>query len=107
MDELQRSVWLLSTPVASEINRAMQEFTGIKFETSDQHKDLFVSRIKRDHEDGQRLLIFLEERHPLAGQETLMNLTTGEVADETTNVYEAYSLGELLIQDMHEKSVFD
>ena len=98
MNELKCSVWLSSTPVASEINRAMQEFTGIKFETSDQHKD-FVSRVKRDHEDGQRLLRVLEERDPFKGQGTLMNLNTVEVADETTNVYEAHSLGELLIQD--------
>ena len=36
-----------------------------------------------------------------------MNLNPVEVADETTNVYEAHTLGELLIQDMHGKSVFD
>ena len=74
MDELQRFVWLLLTPVASEINRAMQEFTGIKIDTSDQHKDLSVSRIKRNHEDGQRLLRFLEERDPFIGEGTLMNM---------------------------------
>ena len=57
-------------------------------------------RIKRDHEDVQRLLRLLEERDPFTGQETLMNLNTGEVADEI--LYEAHSLGELLIQDMHD-----
>ena len=56
---------------------------------------------------GKWLLRFLEKRDPLTRQETLINLNTVEVADETTNVYEAHSLGELLIQDMHGKSVFD
>ena len=36
MDELQRSIWLLSTPVTPEVNQAMQEFTGVKY----QHKYL-------------------------------------------------------------------
>ena len=51
MDELQRSIWLLSTTVTPEVNRAMQEFNGMRYETSDQHKDLSLSRIQRDYED--------------------------------------------------------
>ena len=51
MDELQRSIWLLSTAVTPEVNRAMQEFTGVRYKTSDQHKDLSLSRIQRDYED--------------------------------------------------------
>ena len=39
MDELQLSVWLLSTPVIAEMNQAMQEFTCVKYQTSDQQKD--------------------------------------------------------------------
>ena len=35
MDELPRSNWPLSTPVTAEVNRAMQEFTGVKYQTSD------------------------------------------------------------------------
>ena len=40
MTELQHAIWQLSTPVTAEINHAMQEFTGIKYQTSDQHKDV-------------------------------------------------------------------
>ena len=31
MDELQRSIWLLLTPVNNEKNRAMPEFTEVKY----------------------------------------------------------------------------
>ena len=60
MNELQRSIWLLSTPVTAEINRAMQEFSGVKYESSDQHKDVSPTRIERDHVDAQ----YLYERNP-------------------------------------------
>ena len=39
MNESQRAIWLLSMPVMAEVNRAMQDFTGTKHQTSDQHKD--------------------------------------------------------------------
>ena len=75
MDELQHSIWLLSTPVTSEVNRAMQEFTGAKYHTSDQHKDLSSSRIQRDHQDGQKIFQFLAERDPFEiHPELLINL---------------------------------
>ena len=32
IDELQHSIWLLSTSVTSEMNQAMQEFIGVKYE---------------------------------------------------------------------------
>ena len=37
--ERQRDIWLLSMPVTAEINRAIQEFTGTKYETSDQNNE--------------------------------------------------------------------
>ena len=40
MDELQRSIWLLSTLVNAEENRAMPELTKVKYQTSNCCKDL-------------------------------------------------------------------
>ena len=40
MTEIQRLVWLMSMPLCVEVNDAMQELTGIKYETSEQHKDI-------------------------------------------------------------------
>ena len=37
MSESQRSIWLLSMPVCSEYNMALQELTKVKFENSEQH----------------------------------------------------------------------
>ena len=34
MTEIHRLVWLMSMPLCVEVNDAMQELTGIKYETS-------------------------------------------------------------------------
>ena len=39
MNEKQRAIWLLSMLVTEEVNRAMQDFIGAKYQTGDQHKD--------------------------------------------------------------------
>ena len=85
MTERQRAIWLLSMPLTSEINGELQEFTGTKYETSDQHKE--ASRITRDHSDGFKLLSFLLERDPFSAEKDLVSLATGEVADEVVNVH--------------------
>ena len=94
MDELQRSIWLFSTPVTAEVNRAMQELTGVKYQTSDQHKDLSSSRIQRDPQDGQKIFQFLAERDPFEIHPELINLNSGRVADESVNVYQAQAIGD-------------
>ena len=64
MDKLQCPIWLLSTPVTAEVNRAMQVFNGVKYQTSNQHKDLSLSRIQRDHQDAQKMFGFFAEHDP-------------------------------------------
>ena len=54
MNELQRSIWLLSIPVIAKVNQVMLDFTGVKYQTSDQLKILSLSRIQRDHQDAQK-----------------------------------------------------
>ena len=64
MSEIQRPVWLLSVPVTAEINGALQEFTGVNYTSSEQHKDTFASRIKRDMNDTKKILAFMDARNP-------------------------------------------
>ena len=100
MDELQRSIRLLLTPVTAEVNRTMQEFTGVKYQTNDQHRNLSLSRIQRDHKDAQKMFEFLAKRDPFHIHTILINLNSGEVADESVNVFQAQAIGESLIKDM-------
>ena len=47
MTERQRLTWLLSMPACAETNLAMQEPTGIKYNSSEQNKDMTKSRQTR------------------------------------------------------------
>ena len=69
MSERQRAIWLLSKPVTAEVNKAMQDFTGTKYQTRDQHKDTAQARITRDHLDGLKILQYLLERDPFTSEE--------------------------------------
>ena len=84
----------------------MQLFANVTYETSDQHKEAFNSRVIRDHSDSM-ILNFLLERNPFESRDELISLMTGEVASASVNVYKAWELGESIIQGMFGASVFD
>ena len=60
--ENQRLVWVLSMPVCASINETMQTFSGVSYETSDQHKDVSAARQARDVSDTVDLFDYLNER---------------------------------------------
>jgi len=55
MTEDLRNLWTLSAPVTSEYNSAMQDFTGLTYATSPQHKESSEARIKRDAFDMEKI----------------------------------------------------
>ena len=86
------AIWLLSMPVMAQVNRAMQDFTGTKYQASDQYKGTAQARITRDHSDGLKILWYLQERDPFTAEKNLINLAVGEVADESVNVHRAFEI---------------
>ena len=40
----RNQVWLTAHPVCAEVNNAMQQLTGVRYNTSEQHKDLTTAR---------------------------------------------------------------
>ena len=44
MTEQQRLVWVLSMPVCAEVNKAMQELTGVNYDTGEQNRDMTMAR---------------------------------------------------------------
>ena len=74
MDELERSIWLLSILMNREKNRSMPEFTKLNYQTSNSHKDLSSCRIQKDHQNAQKIFKFLEERYPFHTDTVRINL---------------------------------
>ena len=66
MTERQRNLWLLSTPACAEVNKAMQELTGVNYNTGEQNKDMTKARQVRDWKDTLTVLQHLKERNPFS-----------------------------------------
>ena len=93
MTENQRLVWVLSMPVCSSINETMQKFSGVSYETSDQHKGVSAARHARDVSDTVDLIDYRSERDPFVQNDSLFNIANGMTAQERVNVEKAREIG--------------
>ena len=104
MTENQRLVWVLSMPVCASINETMQKFTGVSYETSDQHKDVSAARQARDVSNTVDLIDYLNERDPFIQNDSLFNIANGMTAQESVNVENAREIGVKIVESMAGKS---
>ena len=51
MTKQQRLVWVQSMPVCAEVNKAMQELTGVNYDPGEQNRDMMTARQVRDWKD--------------------------------------------------------
>ena len=61
INEIQRLLWLLSMPACAQVNVAIQTLTGVRYESSKQHKELGKARQTRDMRDTFKLLAMLKQ----------------------------------------------
>lgn len=106
MSEHQRALWTLSVPVSSSYNDAMQGFTHQSFVTSEQHKEATTSRIKRDHEDVEKIADKLKTFSPFSDEVSLSNIITGVNANEDVNVHNLFTIGSETVAKMEGQPVF-
>ena len=102
----QRALWVLSSPVCSEYNYAMEDFNKRAFSTSVQHKETSAARIKRDQGDIAKIKEKLESCSPFSDDPTLRNIITGVVAQDGVNVDEYQTAGRQIIDKMKGQPVF-
>ena len=93
MTENQRLVWDLSMPVCASINETMQKFSGVSYETSDQHKDVSAARQARDVSNTVDLIDSLDERDPFVQNDSLFNIANGMTSQESVTVENAREIG--------------
>ena len=106
LTETYHLVWLLSANVYSKFNLAMHELTSGNYVISDQHKELSVSRQKRDVADTQKLHYFIMSRIPFYDSPSLGSISTGATADVSVNVHHDKDIGKKILIDMAVKSVW-
>lgn len=108
MDETQRAQWILSRPACSEINYKMQELSGHRYETSEQHKECGETRQSRDRDDIKKMVDFLMDRNPFEStEESLRSIASGVVAGDKVNVDKGREVGMNILKDMEGKKVGD
>ncbi|CAC5392863.1 unnamed protein product [Mytilus coruscus] len=78
----------------------LQEFTGVNYGTSDQHKEGGDSRRSRDCQDLKTFLSFLISRNPFEQETSLRNIETGVSADKFVNVDNSKELGIKILKSM-------
>ena len=105
MTEIQRLVWLMAHPVCTEVNNAMQQLTGVQYNTSEQHRDLSMVRQRKDITDSCELLEFLESRNPFSDICSLRSIATGINAVISVNVGTAKDVGEKTLKSMAQQKV--
>ena len=59
MIKTQCLVWLMAHPVCAEVNNAMQQLTGVQYNTSEHHKDLNTTRQEKYMADSCELIEFI------------------------------------------------
>ena len=76
MTEVQRHLWVQSMVACTEMNSAMQQFTGVIYQSSDQHKESFVARQIRDSKDVDKVLLMIRDISPFVDDASLRNITS-------------------------------
>ena len=85
----------------------VHRIAGMTFETSEQHKAQRSARKTRDYSYSIKILKFLLERNPFDNDvDYLINIETGEVADKAVNIFDAKSIGDVIVGKMVGESVF-
>lgn len=105
--EVQRTVWLQSMPNCAAINDAMQHFTQKTLETSEQHKEIGLTRRKRDIQDTKTVYDYLSERNIFENIPGLRNIVDGIVSNANCNPYTAETIGCAVITKLEENGSSD
>ena len=108
IDEKQRTRWLMSLPMCSLVNDAMQSFTQTAFATSLQHQEMSATSILKDNKDSQKMFEFLEQNNPFECTDSnLRSISSGIVAiSESVNAHKAKEVGENILKKMYTQNVF-
>ena len=100
MNEIQRLLWLLSMPACAQVNVAIQTLTGVRYESSKQHKELGKARQTRDMRDTFKLLAMLKQWDHFAADPALAGLVSGITANKDVNVDIAEQVGKNILLTM-------
>ncbi|KAK6192248.1 hypothetical protein SNE40_003750 [Patella caerulea] len=102
MTESVRLQWVYTMPFFVSVHNAMTELTGKVRSDSDEHKEYTAARRKRDTDDLNKLIVWLDENNPYDDDVTVLkSLSSGLISKpgDGVNCDEADRIG----KEIHEK----
>ena len=94
--EAVKTVWLSAAHIIAQYSDGLRQLTDTYTGTwSHQHREIKPTRVKKDSEDMQKMLSFLQTHNPFTPttDNVLVNIATGVVASDQVNVDEALIVG--------------
>ena len=64
MTDVQRTLWLLGSPISASFNEALECLTCVQFHTSEKNKEAGEARLVKEYTDAATITHFLSERNP-------------------------------------------
>ena len=80
MNEQQRTIWDLSTPICANINHLMQEISGVIHTTGEQNRDIGASKTAWDWKDTCTIAQFLKTYNPFECEGIIVHIANGVYA---------------------------
>ena len=100
LTEAQRLLWTMAMPACAEINEGFQELTGVKYNTSEQHKSISKSMQNCDTKDTCSIMQYIMHHNPSHDNPCLQSISTGVVAADNINADCAKQVGEKIIKSI-------
>lgn len=91
--------WVLARVTVLEICDAAEKFCGVQFSSSEQHVDNKAARISRDSADLSKIHEFLKQYPPFPETDFIVSIVTGLKGDSSVNCFEAFEIGEQLMNE--------
>ena len=92
---------VLLMPDCAEANQAMQELTGINYNSGEQNKDMTAARQACDWKDTLTVLQYLQEWNLFSLDPSLRSISTVVHAHPTVNVDEAVAVWGMILTQMN------
>ena len=107
MTEQQCLTWVMAMPACAEVNKIMQDVTGINYNTGEPNKDMSVTRQERDRKDTNTVLRYLSDRNSFTSDIGLHMISTGVHAHSSIDADQAKTVGKAILNDMKGQCVVE
>ncbi|MBW0528211.1 hypothetical protein O181_067926 [Austropuccinia psidii MF-1] len=94
------SKWLVGMNATHEVCTSLEEFAGVIFTSSEQHKDLGQARRSRDTADIVKLNQWFDSHPPFPETSQIMSISSGVVGDATITCYDAVRVGKRVMNSI-------